>query len=77
MSESILYIVSRFPKVTETFVVNELVAVRRRFDVQLATLLKTREPVIQRDAERLQATLWSAPFIGVATARAHLHWLLP
>ena len=74
MSESILYIVSRFPKVTETFVVNELLAVRRRFDVHLASLLKTREPVVQPDAGRLQATLWSAPFVGVATARAHLHW---
>ncbi len=76
MSESILYIVSRFPKVTETFVVNELLAVRRRFDVHLATLLETREPVVQPDAGRLLVNLWFAPFFGVATARAHLHWFL-
>ncbi len=76
MSDSILYIVSRFPKVTETFVVNELLAVRRGFDVSLATLLETRESIVQPEAERLRTTVWTAPFVGMATVRAHLQWLV-
>ena len=75
MSGSILYLVSRYPKVTETFVVNELLAIGRRFEVRLAPLLRTRERVVQPEAKALRASVWFAPVASIGTARAHLHWL--
>ena len=41
MATSVLYITSRYPKVTETFVVNEWLTLRSRFDMHLAALRRT------------------------------------
>src|SRR5690348_15741948 len=38
MTARVLYVVSQLPKTTETFVVNEWLALRDRFEMQLAAL---------------------------------------
>ena len=41
---SVLYLVSRFPEVTQTFVLNEWLALSRRFEMEMASLLRPRSP---------------------------------
>jgi len=75
MTSRVLYIVSRFPKLTETFVVNEFTELKPRFDLRLAALTRTRErprddasAVVLRDA-------WFAPALAPSTFLAHVRWL--
>jgi glycosyltransferase involved in cell wall biosynthesis len=68
----ILYLVTRFPKVTETFVVNEWWALADRFPLEFAALLRERGPAVH---PRSAALLPRVRFVGLldrATVRANL-----
>lgn len=72
-----MYVVSRFPKGTETFIARELNAVARSIDVVLATLVRPRSEPVQPEAAPWLDGLLAADRAGPrALAAAHLHWLV-
>ena len=73
----VVYVVSRFPVVTETFITDEIVQLRRAgVPVRVLALLPTREDVVQPAAAELlpEATFGSRSALRLATAQAHW-WL--
>jgi glycosyltransferase involved in cell wall biosynthesis len=71
----VLYVVSRFPKVTETFVVNEWSVLADRFEMYLAALTRTGEPV-RHDATRAAlARAWFPRRLAASTFVAHGWWV--
>jgi glycosyltransferase involved in cell wall biosynthesis len=71
----VLYVVSRFPKVTETFVVHEWVALGDRFDLSFAALTRTGEPVRHAATEAAFARAWFPRRLAWSTLAAHWWWL--
>jgi glycosyltransferase involved in cell wall biosynthesis len=72
----VLYLVTRFPAVTETFVVNEWLALSERFQMRLVALRRSGEAPVHAETE---AVLPHARFPGVAspgTIVANVGWLL-
>jgi colanic acid/amylovoran biosynthesis glycosyltransferase len=69
----VLYLVTRFPAVTETFVVNEWLALSERFEMRLVALRRSGEAPVHPETARV---LPEVRFPGAAQAAAHLHWLL-
>jgi colanic acid/amylovoran biosynthesis glycosyltransferase len=72
----ILYIVSRFPTITETFVVNEWLVLSKRFRMELASLLRSKSPLIHPPASTLLPRVWFAPLARVSTFLANGSWLM-
>lgn len=77
MTTRVAYLVSRFPRLTETFIVNEIAAVKALgVDVDLYSLVHEDDVLVQDEAARLEA---GAHFglDGGAThlVRTQLHWL--
>jgi colanic acid/amylovoran biosynthesis glycosyltransferase len=69
---TILYIVSRFPTVTETFVVNEWWKLGDRFRLEFASLLAQREEVLHEPTRRLLPLVTWVGLLAPATVRANL-----
>ena len=68
---SILYVVSRFPTVTETFVVNEWLRMARRFRTSLVSLVRSGEEAVHPETREVLAAMQFVPSLGAATLRAH------
>ena len=61
----VAYVMSRFPKLTETFIVSEIRAVERLgVDVEIYPLLRHRDPFVQPDAIRLVDRAHYEPFVS-------------
>jgi glycosyltransferase involved in cell wall biosynthesis len=77
MSErlSVLYVVTRFPAVTETFVVNEWLALAERFRMQLVALRRSGEAPVHPETARVLPAVRFPGLAAPATMAAHLHWL--
>ncbi|MDQ1519616.1 MAG: colanic acid/amylovoran biosynthesis glycosyltransferase, partial [Actinomycetota bacterium] len=75
MKARVLYVVSRFPKVTETFVVNEWAALTPRFDMYFAALIHTDEPALHPATRTALREAWFVPRAAPSTFRTHLTWL--
>jgi colanic acid/amylovoran biosynthesis glycosyltransferase len=71
-SRAVLYVVTRFPAVTETFVLNEWLALADRFQMDLVALRHSGEPPVHPEAA---AVLPRVRFPGAARPAAHLFWL--
>jgi glycosyltransferase involved in cell wall biosynthesis len=72
----VAYIVSRFPKLTETFVLYELIALEAMgVAVELYPLLRERQRVSHPEAERWTRRAHFHPFVSWPIARAQLHFL--
>jgi glycosyltransferase involved in cell wall biosynthesis len=71
----VLYLVSRFPKVTETFVVNEWDALRAEFDMFLGALARSGEPPRHPAAVTAMAQAWFVRPLSRAAFGAHWYWL--
>jgi glycosyltransferase involved in cell wall biosynthesis len=70
----VLYVVSRFPALTETFVVNEWLALDGRFRMELAALRRSREQPVHPETARV---LPRVRFPGAArTVAAQVGWLV-
>jgi len=67
----VLYIVSRFPTVTETFVVNEWLQMGRRFRMALASLIESGEPAVHDETRRVLSATHFVPLLRPRTVRAH------
>jgi glycosyltransferase involved in cell wall biosynthesis/peptidoglycan/xylan/chitin deacetylase (PgdA/CDA1 family) len=72
----VAYVMSRFPKLTETFVLGEVLALERRgVPVDLYPLLRERAPVVHPEAARLVARARYEPFLSPAILVSQLVWL--
>ena len=72
----IAYVVSRFPKLTETFIYHEILEMQRRgVHVQLYPLLRHVEPVTQPEIDRVRPHVRFVRFTSLAMVRAHSHFL--
>jgi glycosyltransferase involved in cell wall biosynthesis len=70
-----LYVVSRLPKVTETFVVNEWAALDTRFDMFIAALVRTRERPLHSQAAEALRRAWFVSRLSPRTIGSHAAWL--
>jgi colanic acid/amylovoran biosynthesis glycosyltransferase len=72
----VAYLVSRFPKLTETFVLYELLALEESgVAVDLYPLLRTRQRVAHPEVASWVRRARFRPFVSPAVLRAHLHFL--
>ena len=70
------YIMSRFPKLTETFILFEMLAMRQQgIEVEVYPLLREREEVIHPEAGPFVNVAHFQPFISLPIIRANLHFL--
>jgi colanic acid/amylovoran biosynthesis glycosyltransferase len=70
------YVMSRFPKLSETFVLGEIRAVEEQgLQVELFPLLREREDVVHAEARPLAARAHYEPFLSLAIIRSQLHFL--
>lgn len=72
----VAYLVSRFPKLTETFVLYELVALERMgVAIDLYPLRRERQPVAHPEAEGWVRRARFQPLVSLRVLRAQLHFL--
>jgi colanic acid/amylovoran biosynthesis glycosyltransferase len=72
----VAYVMSRFPKLTETFVLFEMIAVEEEgVDVALYPLLRERAPVFHPDSIRFTARAHFQPFLSGPILRSQLVFL--
>ncbi len=72
----VAYIMSRFPKITETFVLYEMLAVEELgVQVEVYPLLRERTTVMHPEAVAFVERAHFQPFISMPILRAHLHFL--
>jgi glycosyltransferase involved in cell wall biosynthesis len=72
---TVLYLVTRFPAVTETFVVNEWLALSQRFDMRLAALRHSGETAVHAESARVLPSVRFPGTLAPATLVANLGWL--
>lgn len=73
----IAYVMSRFPKLTETFILQEVIAMEESgVRVELFPLLRQRDRIVQPEAVRLSARAFYQPFISAPILRSNLTRLL-
>jgi colanic acid/amylovoran biosynthesis glycosyltransferase len=74
--EKVAYIVSRFPKLTETFVLYELVELEALgTQVELYPLIREKQRITHPEADRWTERARFRPFLSLAMVRAQLHFL--
>ena len=72
----VAYIMSRFPKLTETFILFEMAAVERQGpEILLFTLLRERESAMHPEAAPYVARATYLPFLSPAILASHGHFL--
>jgi colanic acid/amylovoran biosynthesis glycosyltransferase len=73
----IAYVMSRFPRLSETFVLGEMLAVEEHgLEVELFPLLRAREDVVHAEAQALALRAHYQPFLSPAILRSQLYFLL-
>jgi glycosyltransferase involved in cell wall biosynthesis len=73
----IAYMMSRFPRITETFILFEIVElIRQGLDIRVYPLLREQDTVQHPDAEDLMARVQYLPFLSPAILGANLSYLL-
>jgi len=72
----VAYIMSRFPKLTETFILYEMLAMKEEgVEIEVYPLLREQTKVMHPEAVPLVEAAHFQPFISVAILRANLHFL--
>jgi colanic acid/amylovoran biosynthesis glycosyltransferase len=71
----VLYLVSRFPAVTETFVVNEWLTLSGRFRMELAALRRGREAALHPESRRAMERVRFLDSPHPRAVAAHVVWL--
>lgn len=73
----IAYMMSRFPKISETFILYEILEQQRLGNtVEVYPLLREHQPVTHPEAERLVERAHFHPFISLPIIGANLHFLM-
>lgn len=76
MSAVVGYVMSRFPRLTETFIVTEIRALQELgVDVQIHPLIRETAPIVQPEARPLVAAAHYQPFVSPAIAWSNLRYL--
>ena len=77
VSMAVAYVMSRFPRLTETFVVTEIRAVQDLgVTVRIYPLLRETTTMVQADAEELVAVAHYQPFLSTTILASNLRFLL-
>jgi colanic acid/amylovoran biosynthesis glycosyltransferase len=72
----VAYVMSRFPKLSETFVLGEILALERQgVEVELFPLLREREDIVHTEARPLAARAHYQPFLSPAIFQSQLYFL--
>ena len=72
----VAYVMSRFPRLTETFVLGEMLAVEEQgVDVELFPLLRERGGLVHPEAQALSRRARYLPFLSLPILRSQLHLL--
>lgn len=72
----VAYIMSRFPKITETFILYEMVAIEQQgIQVEVYPFLREQTPVIHPEAETYVERAHFEPFLSLSLVQAHMHYL--
>ena len=72
----VAYIMSRFPKLTETFILYEMLAMPKQgIQVEVYPLLRERSEVMHPEAMQFVQAAHYQPFISLSILRANLHFL--
>lgn len=72
----VAYIMSRFPKLTETFILYEMLAMRQQgIQIEVYPLLREREKLMHPEAVPFVSIAHFQPFISLPILRANLHFL--
>lgn len=70
------YIMSRFPKISETFILFEILEMEKLgASVEVYPLLRERQPVMHPEAEKMCARAHFMPFVSWAIVRANLSFM--
>jgi glycosyltransferase involved in cell wall biosynthesis/peptidoglycan/xylan/chitin deacetylase (PgdA/CDA1 family) len=73
---AVAYVMSRFPKISETFILTEILALERRgVRVEVYPLLRERAALIHPEAAAVVARAHYLPFVSRAVLASQLHWL--
>ena len=73
---AVAYVMSRFPKISETFIVTEILAVERRgVRVEVYPLLRENEQLTHPEARPLIARAHYTPFLSRAILASQVYWL--
>ena len=73
----IAYIVSRFPKLSETFILREVMELERQgASVHIFPLVHHKEPIYHSEIDAIQAKVHYTPFINRGILAANMHFLL-
>jgi colanic acid/amylovoran biosynthesis glycosyltransferase len=73
---AVAYVMSRFPKITETFILGEILALERRgMRVEVYPLLRERARLVHPEAAAVADRAHYLPFASVAVLASQLHWL--
>ncbi len=74
--KKLAYILTKFPKISETFILNEIVELRDKgISVDIFPLFRTKEKVLHLEAEKLMAHVNFYPYISTSIIRANLHFI--
>ncbi|MEW6404341.1 MAG: glycosyltransferase, partial [Chloroflexota bacterium] len=72
----VAYIVSRFPKLTETFILYEILEMEKLgVTIEIYPLRRGRERVVQTEANRLVGRAHFQPFLSLGVIRAQWHFI--
>src|SRR3954452_2700891 len=72
----VAYIMSRFPKLTETFVLYEMLALQQQgVGVEIFPLINERAKVVQEEAKPFVARARSQPIVSWPILKAQWHFL--
>ena len=72
----VAYVMSRFPKLSETFILGEILAVEEHgVEVEVFPLLRERAEVVHPEAETLCERARFHPFVSMPIVRSQLHFL--
>lgn len=73
----VAYIMSRFPKLTETFILYEMLAMQQQgIQVEVYPLLREYEDVMHPEAQQFVNIAHFQPFLSLPILKANLHFLL-
>ncbi|MEP6953681.1 MAG: glycosyltransferase [Solirubrobacteraceae bacterium] len=73
---AVAYVMSRFPKISETFILTEILALQQRgVRIELYPLMRERARLVHPDAVALTAGARYVPFLSAPVLASQLHWL--
>jgi glycosyltransferase involved in cell wall biosynthesis/peptidoglycan/xylan/chitin deacetylase (PgdA/CDA1 family) len=73
---AVAYVMSRFPKISETFILTEILALQRRgVRVEVHPLLRERAALVHPEAEPIVERAHYLPFLSLPVLASQLHWL--